>query len=120
MASSSTISSGCGEAHDAAPAAARVLDDVPAVASAGARSRVVLVHERADRLGRLRERRVVPVDQHLRDDGGDHGVLQPSRRSSLFSALLDLVADRALRVRDAGVERHLVQLVPRRARSAAG
>ena len=56
--------------HDAPPAAAGVVDDLPA-AVALELARLLLVVERADRLGRLREGRVVLGHQHVGQQADD-------------------------------------------------
>ena len=57
-----------GRGDHAPPATAGILDDVPSVTVAPL-GRLGLVHVRADRLGRVRERRVVRGDLDLGDDG---------------------------------------------------
>ncbi len=70
------------------------------------------LHERADRLGRVLEGLVVAVDQRLRDHRGHRRPLRPVAHH-VEHGHLDLVADGALGVGAARVERHLVQLGPR-------
>ena len=55
-----------GRRHDAPPAAAGILDDLPALGLEFAGLR--LVHEAADGLGRVLEGGIVGLDPHLRHD----------------------------------------------------
>ena len=65
------------------------------------------------------ERRVVGGDLDLGDDG-DRLPVDAQPPEVVAQVLLELVADGALGVGVAHVERHLVELVGRRARSGAG
>src|SRR5579872_272627 len=92
----------------APPSPVGVVDDVPALGPAPLGHR--LIHERADRLARVLEGRVVGSHLGLADDGG--GVAVHAEAGELVrEVLLEGVADGALGVRPADVERHLVQLV---------
>ena len=92
-----------GRGDDPPPAAAGVLAYRPAVLVA-APDRRRFVHERADRLGRARERRVVAGDLDLRDHG--HGVtVDPEPAEVVLQVLRQRIADRALAVGSADVER---------------
>ena len=78
MSSSSTIAPRLRRGDEPAVAAAGVLADGPAaLLRVPARGR--LVEERADGLGRPGERRIVGVDDHVRDDG-DHAGQPPTAR----------------------------------------
>src|ERR1039457_3210861 len=92
----------------APPAAARVLEDAPACGAAPVS--LLGIHERADRLARFRERRVVRGHLGLADQRDRVGV-DPVAPELVAQILLQLVADGALGVRPAHVERQFVQLM---------
>ena len=94
--------------HDPSPARIRVLDQLPALVAAP--FRLVGVQEAADRLGRILERRVIRGHLGLADDGGGLPVHAPPAEL-VVEVLLQCVADRALTVHSADVQRELVQFV---------
>ncbi len=91
-----------------APAAVGILDDVPAFCPAPVS--LPGVHEGADRLARLRERRVVRGHLGLADQR-DCVPVDAVTPELVVEILLQLIADGALGVRPADIQRHLVQLV---------
>ena len=92
---------------DSAPAAVGILDEVPALLPPALGH--LLVHERADRLARVGEGRVVGAHFCLADDSG--GMPVDSIAAKLVvEVLLQGVPDGALGVGPADVERHLVEL----------
>ncbi len=94
--------------HDPSPAPIRVLDQLPALVAAT--FRLVGVQEAADGLGRILERRVICGHLGLADDRGGLPVHAPPAEL-VVEVLLQCVADRALTVRSADVQRELVQFV---------
>ena len=98
-----------GRGDDPAPASPGILLHRPAVLVAPSH-RLGLVHERADRLRRALEGRIVGRHLHLGHDR--HGVaVDVEPVEVVLEVLRQGVADRALAVGAADVERHLVQLV---------
>ena len=111
MAGSSTMRRGCGRRHDAPKTPVGVVDDVPSLLAAS--FRLLLVHEPADRLGRVLESRVVGGHFCLADDRRRlPGHAEPAEL--VAEVLLQRIADRALAVRPADVQRDLVHLVGRK------
>ena len=92
----------------APPASPRVLAHGPALLVAPPHRRR-LVHERADRLRRVGEGRIVGRHLHLRDDG-DGVAVDAEPAEVVLEVLRERVADRTLAVGAADVQRHLVQL----------
>ena len=91
--------------HDLAVAAACVLDHRVALLR-GDLLRFLPGIERADRLGRMLKRRIVLIDEHLRNDGRD-GLFDAARFEFVLNAVLQMVADIPLAHRAALRERHI-------------
>ena len=102
---------GLGRRNDPPVTPVRVVDYVPSLLAAPLG--LLLVHETADWLGRVFERRVVGSHLCLADDC--RSLPGHAETSKLVAeVLLQRVADRALAVRTADVQRDLVHLVGRK------
>src|SRR6185295_6286125 len=88
----------------APPAAVAVLHHRPAELG-GERARDLLLHERADRLGRLLKRGVVAVDERLRHERDDRDA-DAAALQRVAERVLEHEADRALGVADRVLHRH--------------
>src|SRR5512140_2405740 len=96
---------------DAPPSPSSVLDQVPPVRGA-VELRLLLGQERPDGLVWFRERGIGAVHETERDHRG-RGFLDAEAPELVEERELDVVAERPLRVRHAGVERHRVELFRR-------
>ena len=92
--------------HQSPPTSPGIVAAIPTVdfdASPG----IGLIHEGADRLGRVPEGRIAGADFHLSHDRG-HCPVDAKVEKVVVQALLEGIADGPLRVRTANIEGHFV------------
>ncbi len=106
---------GAWRGDDPTPAAARVLKHAPAVGTLML-PRLRLFHEPADRLRRRLKRGIIRVHENLGNDRGNVAALVQASED-VSHRRLDVVPERTLGVRDAGVEGNHMKMFPRELRA---